>query len=102
MASTVMQAFGSDLTEEETAELYRRADADNSGSVSEHELANCLAARCTFYCSSSCGRLSCVGSRPCAACCSIREIHPRNHCVRGALVQICNPGSLPCISIHCM
>ena len=43
-----MQAFGSDLTEEETANLYRRADADGSGSVSENELANCLAARCSI------------------------------------------------------
>lgn len=40
-----VQAFGSDMTREQTDELYRLADHDNSNSVNEEELANCLAAR---------------------------------------------------------
>lgn len=40
----LMDAFGSDLTREQTEELYRRADKNNSNSVNEEELANCLAA----------------------------------------------------------
>jgi hypothetical protein len=36
------QAFGTDLSEEELVDLYRRADSDGSGTVDESELAACL------------------------------------------------------------
>ena len=40
-----LQAFGSDLTSEETHKLYQQADTDNNNLVTEQELAHGLAAR---------------------------------------------------------
>ena len=44
-ASGHVQAFGSDMSREQTDELYHRADHDHNNSVDEEELADCLAAR---------------------------------------------------------
>lgn len=40
----LLQSFGSELGEAEVADLYKRADIDNSGDVSEEELASLLSA----------------------------------------------------------